>query len=141
MNRKTYNIKPTNGSKWIRQDLRVSIIAWRDAVLHNTELSRVCPYCLRTVEDDNISLSLDHITPRIYGGKNDTNNLITCCLDCNTKRGDKIVPQFLREAFEYPEYVIVEIVRYINRQRVKPVNRQIGKQFLQVEPLSYWSNA
>ena len=134
MNRTKRNIKKLNGSKWIRPDLRVSIIAIRDAVE-----KRFCPYCLQTVED-GIRLCLDHITPRIYGGSNKVCNLITCCVSCNSKRQDKTIPEFLREIMGYSDDVVIEIVRFINRQRIKEINRDKGKKLLELRPLSYWSN-
>jgi len=135
MERKKYPVGKLNGSKWIRQDLRVTIIAVRDAVE-----CRFCPYCLRTIQE-GIALSLDHITPRVFGGSNKINNLITACIECNSKRKEMRIPEFLRQCFDYPEDVVIEIVAFINRQRVKSVDRTVGRKLLEQRPLSYWSNA
>ena len=43
-----------------------------------------CAYCGSKKE-----LTIDHIIPKSRGGKNTWNNLITCCLSCNLKKGDK----------------------------------------------------
>lgn len=43
---------------------------------------RVCNYC-----GSLDKLSLDHIIPKKYGGKDDGNNLITVCLNCNSSKG------------------------------------------------------
>jgi len=43
-----------------------------------------CAYCGSKKE-----LTIDHIIPKSRGGKNSWNNLITCCLPCNLKKGDK----------------------------------------------------
>jgi len=43
-----------------------------------------CVYCGSKKE-----LTIDHIIPKSRGGKNIWNNLITCCLHCNLKKGDK----------------------------------------------------
>ncbi len=43
-----------------------------------------CAYCGSKKE-----LTIDHIIPKSRGGKNTWNNLITCCLPCNLKKGDK----------------------------------------------------
>jgi hypothetical protein len=32
--------------------------------------------------------TLDHVLPRSRGGSNHESNLITCCAECNEKRGD-----------------------------------------------------
>ncbi|MDR2458182.1 MAG: HNH endonuclease [Clostridiales Family XIII bacterium] len=36
-------------------------------------------------------LSIDHIIPLSRGGKNTWENMITCCLKCNWKKGDKLL--------------------------------------------------
>jgi 5-methylcytosine-specific restriction endonuclease McrA len=43
-----------------------------------------CAYCGSKKE-----LTIDHILPKSRGGKNSWSNLITCCLSCNLKKGDK----------------------------------------------------
>jgi 5-methylcytosine-specific restriction endonuclease McrA len=43
-----------------------------------------CAYCGSKKE-----LTIDHIIPKSRGGKNTWNNLITCCLPCNLRKGDK----------------------------------------------------
>jgi len=43
-----------------------------------------CVYC-----GSKKDLTIDHILPKSRGGKNTWNNLITCCLPCNLKKGDK----------------------------------------------------
>jgi 5-methylcytosine-specific restriction endonuclease McrA len=43
-----------------------------------------CAYCGSKKE-----LTIDHIIPKSRGGKNSWSNLITCCLPCNLKKGDK----------------------------------------------------
>ena len=43
-----------------------------------------CAYCGSKKE-----LTIDHILPKSRGGKNSWSNLITCCLPCNLKKGDK----------------------------------------------------
>ena len=42
-----------------------------------------CIYC-----GDKRRLTLDHVKPRSKGGKNSWKNLVTCCVDCNIKKGD-----------------------------------------------------
>jgi len=43
-----------------------------------------CVYC-----GSKKDLTIDHILPKSRGGKNTWNNLITCCLPCNLRKGDK----------------------------------------------------
>ncbi len=40
-----------------------------------------CKYCGRTSEE--VPLEVDHIVPRIKGGKSEIDNLVTACRDCN----------------------------------------------------------
>lgn len=47
-----------------------------------------CAYCGRTPPE--VLLEIDHIKPRSKKGKDDINNLITACFDCN--RGKRNIP-------------------------------------------------
>lgn len=47
-----------------------------------------CSYCGK--EPPQVVLEVDHIDPKSKGGKDDINNLITACFDCN--RGKKNIP-------------------------------------------------
>lgn len=50
-----------------------------------------CQYCLRQVNSQNFTL--DHVVPRKNGGTTVWNNVVTCCYDCNQKKGDKTPQQ------------------------------------------------
>jgi len=43
-----------------------------------------CVYC-----GSRKNLTLDHVLPRSRGGSNDWANLVTCCLSCNLKKGNR----------------------------------------------------
>jgi len=43
-----------------------------------------CTYC-----GSKKQLTIDHIIPKSRGGDNTWSNLITCCLPCNLKKGDR----------------------------------------------------
>ena len=43
-----------------------------------------CQYC-----GSNRNLTLDHLMPRSRGGKSTWTNLITACVRCNTRKGDR----------------------------------------------------
>jgi hypothetical protein len=47
-----------------------------------------CKYCSRTNED-GIKLELDHVVPVSKGGKNEKENLVTSCYECNRGKGAK----------------------------------------------------
>jgi len=44
-----------------------------------------CQYCGAT----STQLTVDHIKPRAHGGLNSWENLVTACLSCNNKKGDR----------------------------------------------------
>ena len=81
MNTKRRNTRQRKeGGKWIKQFLRLAIYI-RD--------NFTCIYCGKQAD-----LSLDHITPYSKGGADTPNNLVTCCVHCNRKRGNKAVEDF-----------------------------------------------
>jgi len=43
-----------------------------------------CVYC-----GSNKNLTIDHVLPKSRGGSNRWTNLVTCCGNCNRKKGDK----------------------------------------------------
>lgn len=44
----------------------------------------MCQYC-----GSKKHLTIDHVMPRSRGGDNTWNNLVTCCSNCNLRKGDK----------------------------------------------------
>ena len=48
-----------------------------------------CYACGKEFDEDD--LSIDHIVPDSKGGKREWTNLITCCKECNRKKGDKML--------------------------------------------------
>jgi 5-methylcytosine-specific restriction endonuclease McrA len=73
-----------HGSKWIRPEKRARIYArdeWR------------CVWCRRSAARGQ-RLTLDHYTPRSDGGSNEASNLLTACLQCNSRRRNIGVVEF-----------------------------------------------
>ena len=56
-----------------------------------------CFYCLRRT--DARSQCLDHVLPRVKAGLNSYRNLVSCCLECNSLKGERSAPDFLRWLF------------------------------------------
>jgi len=56
-----------------------------------------CFYCLRRT-DPRIQV-LDHVVPRAKRGGNSYRNLVSCCLECNSLKGERSAPDFLRWLF------------------------------------------
>jgi len=92
-----------NGVDWIRTvTLRIQVprvirlLRFDQPPRHSVRLNRKnlfardgnrCQYC----GDDlpTSQLSFDHVTPRSRGGQTDWGNVVTCCLKCNSKKGDR----------------------------------------------------
>ena len=53
-----------------------------------------CFYCLRHVTPT--VKCLDHVVPRAERGCNSYRNLVSCCLECNTNKGERQAEDFLR---------------------------------------------
>lgn len=66
--------------------------ALRQAV-HAREGGR-CFYCLRQLAPT--VKCLDHVVPRAERGGNSYRNLVSCCLECNTNKGERAAEDFLR---------------------------------------------
>jgi hypothetical protein len=70
-------------------------LALRKAV-HDRERG-ACFYCLRRTPA-NVHC-LDHVVPRVRFGRNSYRNLVSCCIECNTRKGDRPAPDFLRTLY------------------------------------------
>src|SRR5260370_15205617 len=64
--------------------------------IHDRERG-ACFYCLRRTPA-NVQC-LDHVGPRVRLGRNSYCNLFSCCIECNTRKGDRPVPDFLRTLY------------------------------------------
>jgi 5-methylcytosine-specific restriction endonuclease McrA len=65
-------------------------------VIHDRERG-ACFYCLRRTPG-NVRC-LDHVVPRVRFGRNSYRNLVSCCIECNTRKGDRPAPDFLRTLY------------------------------------------
>lgn len=71
--------------------LRVYIkVPYKKIVLSRKNIFRrdnhKCAYCHRS----DLPLTVDHITPRSKGGDDSWENLVTACVKCNNKKGDRL---------------------------------------------------
>jgi len=71
-----------------------------------------CFYCLRRMEEK--VRCLDHVVPSCRSGPNSYRNLVSCCLECNSEKGEKAVADFLRGLYREGRLTAVEF-----RRRVK----------------------
>jgi 5-methylcytosine-specific restriction endonuclease McrA len=85
-----------HGSKWIRPAKRRRIYE-RDAW--------TCCYCEKDLHEgvaDVRQRTLDHIVPRCQGGSNSEQNLVTCCITCNSARADRaLTSELLEKAMQW----------------------------------------
>jgi hypothetical protein len=73
---------------------------WKTWALRKTIHDReggACFYCLRRTPG-NVKC-LDHVVPRVRFGRNSYRNLVSCCIECNTRKGDRPAPDFLRTLY------------------------------------------
>jgi 5-methylcytosine-specific restriction endonuclease McrA len=67
-----------------------------------------CQYCGKTL--DACELTYDHVVPRSLGGKTAWENIVTCCLACNKKKGGRT-----------PEQAKMRLVRKPKRPSMHPM--------------------
>lgn len=79
------------GMNWLRPVKRISLYL-RDGL--------ACVYCQATLESE-ARLTLDHLKPYSLGGDNSETNLVTCCLRCNSARGNRPVATFAKHVAAY----------------------------------------
>lgn len=46
-----------------------------------------CQYC--SIKLDSETATIDHVLPRCKGGRHEWTNIVTCCLRCNRKKGNR----------------------------------------------------
>ena len=64
--------------------------------IHDRERG-ACFYCLRRAPGK--VRCLDHVVPRVRFGRNSYRNLVSCCIECNTRKGDRPARDFLRTLY------------------------------------------
>jgi 5-methylcytosine-specific restriction endonuclease McrA len=73
---------------------------WRTRALRQAIHARevgVCFYCLRRTPSR--AHCLDHVVPVAKSGGNSYRNLVSCCLDCNSRKKDLPAEDFLRRLY------------------------------------------
>jgi 5-methylcytosine-specific restriction endonuclease McrA len=85
-NKKTFR-KPT-----VIRLINYVVIPYRKIVLSRENIFKrdghKCVYCSSVK-----NLTIDHVIPKSKGGKNNWDNLVTCCSSCNAKKGDRTPEQ------------------------------------------------
>jgi len=60
----------------------------------HTRESGSCFYCLRRITPT--VKCLDHVVPSVRRGRNSYRNIVSCCLECNSRKGERNATDFLR---------------------------------------------
>jgi 5-methylcytosine-specific restriction endonuclease McrA len=81
-------------------------VSSRREAIHARERGH-CFYCLRRfVARGRV---LDHVIPRARGGSNSYRNLVSCCVECNTQKGETAAEDFLRTLFRLRRLTSIEL--------------------------------
>src|SRR6266700_3570928 len=75
-------------------------------VIHARERGR-CFYCLRRTTGS--VQCLDHVVPRVQLGGNSYKNLVSCCLECNSQKGEKAAEDFPRQLYRDRRLTALEL--------------------------------
>lgn len=59
----------------------------------------VCHYCGKQL--DQLTATLDHIVAIVAGGRNNSGNLVTACLSCNSRKNHRPVGDFLADGKQH----------------------------------------
>jgi 5-methylcytosine-specific restriction endonuclease McrA/predicted DNA-binding transcriptional regulator len=81
-------------------------VSSRREAIHARERG-LCFYCLRRfVARGRL---LDHVVPQARGGGNSYRNLVSCCVECNSQKGETAAEDFLRTLFRLRRLTSVEL--------------------------------
>jgi 5-methylcytosine-specific restriction endonuclease McrA len=69
----------------------------------------VCFYCLRRIGPQ--MQCLDHVIPRAQLGPNSYRNLVSSCRECNSRKGERPAPDFLRALYREGRVTGAELIR------------------------------
>ena len=93
-----------------------------------------CQYCGKTPPD--VTLEIDHINPKSNKGKDEINNLITACFDCNRGKGKillKTVPNTIKENLEILQEKELQLHEY--NKFLKKIENRLKKEAQEINEL------
>lgn len=80
-------------------------LALRDAI-HRRE-GGACFYCLCQLSARR--RCIDHVVPQARQGSNSYRNLVSCCVECNSWKGERPAPDFLRWHYRQGRFTAAEL--------------------------------
>lgn len=93
-----------------------------------------CAYCGKTPPE--VMLEIDHIDPKSKGGKDDINNLITACFDCNRGKRNILlgkIPNQMKENIEILQSKESQLKEY--RKYIKKIEKRIDSDINKIEKI------
>ena len=90
-----FHHKPESRAAALEATDFLSTAALRKSI-HDREAG-TCFYCLRRTPVH--IRCIDHVVPRACSGRNGYRNLVSCCVECNSRKGDRPAPDFLRTLY------------------------------------------
>lgn len=120
-----------------------------------------CVYCCRQFSFQDIGskyLTIDHVIPVAKDGTHNWNNIVTCCLDCNLRKGDDDLMFFLtRHDYDEDEIVsrlksafgksykearrnaqsTIRLQKHLDKLQYEEASVRIQSRFQEVEPWRY----
>ena len=98
---------------------------------------RCCVYC----GAENVPLQIEHVVPRSRGGSNRISNLTLACHECNERKGNRPVQEFLADRPEVLRKILAGLKRPLNDAAAMNATRYaIGNAVKTLElPVTFWS--
>lgn len=81
-------------------------VSSRREAIHARERG-LCFYCLRRFLARG--RVLDHVVPHVRGGNNSYRNLVSCCVECNSQKGETAAEDFLRSLYRLRRLTSAEL--------------------------------
>jgi len=78
--------------------------------------NKICQYC----GDNDKNMTIDHIIPKVLGGQDTWENLVTACFKCNSKKGNKLLVDLNMKLIRSP--VKPSMIAYFQNQVTKCQN-------------------
>ena len=75
--------------------------------------NHTCQYCGRSS-----NLTIDHVIPTSKGGTDEWENVVTCCIRCNNRKGDKLLDEagmkLMNLPYKPPSSLYLQVTRQSN---------------------------
>ena len=88
--------------------------------IHERERGR-CFYCLKRLNDR--MRALDHVVAQSRGGGNSYRNLVSCCLECNSEKGEKGAEELLRTLYRDRRLTATDLAGRLRALKLLAVGR------------------